>query len=168
MFCKRIFQETQGFDSVLRPILTWMRFIGLGRLQHVGNSVESKFKTAFLLCLSYGMIFGAFAVFVIGLQAEREKLMKNSTFGPFRNSSLPTPHLFSIGIQQTNLAVFSVGCHLAFLLKSGQSWENLRNTLRSIQEKFNPHQKFYSACLKCTIALDFLLFIVSINSFSRS
>lgn len=166
MFCKKFFYEHHEFDSILRPILTWMRFIAFGKLKHIGsNSVESKFKTKFLLCHSYWMIFGALNVFGVGIWSEVQQLKKNSQFGPFRNDSLPTADLVTKGIQMVNLAVFSVGCHLVFLLKTGQSWENLRNTLIVIQEKLNPSRRCYRLCFKFIIALDLILFIVSIFGF---
>ena len=150
---KQIVAMTKGFDWHLNPFLIWMRIIGLGNLASISNnSTNSKFKTRFFICLSYGMAAAALIIHAMEFRTYFEAMKSNGSRIKPNNTerNITSTHLASMGIQQVNLGIFSVGCHVSFFMEACilNKWENLRNILNDIQKNLNLDKKFYRKCFK--------------------
>lgn len=138
----------------------WMRFIGFGKLQHIGENFDSQLKSRILLALSWIAVLAAVIVPLVNYVVLVQELLENNGFGEYSNATMPLAFLASIGIQTLNLSGTTAAIHIFFFVASFTRWPQLRSALKRIQEKMNLDEKFYRTCFKYSKILCFILLVV--------
>ena len=128
----------------MRPMLLWMRFIGVFLLPSTGNNNDG--------CRIWINIYGCL-IFFANIFANGLRLAESSSFIAIHQHALPASSTVNVAIDTLNMAAMTVLSQLFLILSAINKWPNLIKILNELETFESNRKRFHRIFLTAFVSV---------------